>query len=158
MSTQEKIICIWNLRRQGVGGCVNKKEKVLQQLYCQQKKRATNWKNRQTVICWRLRHHFMGYLIFWVALCEPNAIKNIRWWDRKYAWCIGGMILTGENWSTGRKTLYSMGGRWMNEYGAMVEWYWQGKTEVLREKRYIAWVVDVWMSVEDWWNFTNCWN
>jgi len=24
-----------------------------------------------------------------------------------------GMILTGENWSTGRKTLYSVGGRWM---------------------------------------------
>ena len=44
------------------------------------------------------------------------------------------MRLTGENWSTGRKTLYSVGGRWMNEYGAMVEWYWQGKTEVLGEK------------------------
>jgi hypothetical protein len=25
------------------------------------------------------------------------------------------------NWSTGRKTLYSVGGRWMNEYGALVE-------------------------------------
>ena len=31
------------------------------------------------------------------------------------------MILTGENYSTGRKTLYSVGGRWMNEYGAMME-------------------------------------
>jgi hypothetical protein len=31
------------------------------------------------------------------------------------------------NWSTGRETLYSVGGRWMNEYGALVEWYWQGK-------------------------------
>jgi len=29
----------------------------------------------------------------------------------------------------------------MNGYGALVEWYWQGKTEVLREKYYIAWVV-----------------
>ena len=28
------------------------------------------------------------------------------------------MILTGENRNTGRKTLYSVGGRWMNEYGA----------------------------------------
>jgi len=37
------------------------------------------------------------------------------------------MILTGENWSTGRKTLYNVGGRWMNEYRAMAEWYWQGK-------------------------------
>ena len=74
-----------------------------------------------------------------------------------WVWNIGGMILTGEtevlgekhytawvvggwmsmehwwndadrgNWSTGRKILYSVGGRWMNEYGALVEWYWQGK-------------------------------
>ena len=45
----------------------------------------------------------------------------------EWVWSNGGMILTVENWSTGRKTLYSVGGRWMNEYGAMVEWYWQGK-------------------------------
>jgi hypothetical protein len=38
------------------------------------------------------------------------------------------------NWSTGRKTLYSVGGRCMNEYGSLVELYWQGKTEVLVEK------------------------
>ena len=38
------------------------------------------------------------------------------------------------NWSTGRKILYSVGERWMNEYGALVEWYWQGETEVLGKK------------------------
>jgi len=38
------------------------------------------------------------------------------------------------NWSAGRKTLYSVGGRWMDEYGAMVEWYWQAKTEVFGQK------------------------
>ena len=32
----------------------------------------------------------------------------------EWVWSNGGMILTGENWSTGRKTLYSVGGRWMN--------------------------------------------
>ena len=72
-------------------------------------------------------------------------------------WSVGGIILTGEtevlgekhytawvvdewtsmerwgngtdggNWGTGRKTLYSVGGRWMDEYGALVELYWQGK-------------------------------
>jgi len=52
----------------------------------------------------------------------------------EWVWNIGGMILTGENWSTGRETLYSVGGRWMNGYGALVEWYWQGKTEVLGGK------------------------
>jgi len=70
----------------------------------------------------------------------------------EWVWRNGGMILTGETWSIGRKTLYSVGGRWMNEYGAMVEWYWQGKTEVLGEKHYTTWVVDEWMSMEQWWN------
>ena len=73
----------------------------------------------------------------------------------EWVWSNGGMILTGENWSTERKTLYSVGGRWMNEYGAMVVWYWQGKSEVLGEKHYTAWVVDEWMSMEQWWNDTN---
>jgi len=36
-------------------------------------------------------------------------------------WSNGGLILKGETLSTGRKTLYSMGGRWMDEYGAVVE-------------------------------------
>ena len=53
---------------------------------------------------------------------------------KEWIWGNGGMILTGETWSTGRETLYSVGGRWMNGYGALVEWYWQGKTEVLGEK------------------------
>jgi len=73
----------------------------------------------------------------------------------EWVWSNGGMILTGENWRTGRKTLCRVGGRWMNEYGAMVEWYWQGKTEVLGEKYYTAWVVDEWMSTEQWWNDTD---
>ena len=84
--------------------------------------------------------------------------KNIiqrGWYMNEWLWSNGGMILTGENWSIGRKTLYSMGGRWMNEYGAMVEWYWQGKTEELGEKHYIAWVVHEWMIMEQWWNDTD---
>ena len=42
----------------------------------------------------------------------------------------------------------------MNGYGALVEWYWQGKTEVLGEKDNIAWVVVEWMGMEHWWNDT----
>ena len=48
-------------------------------------------------------------------------------------WSSGGIIQTGENWSAGRKTLYSVDGRWMNEYGALVEWYWQGKLKYLEK-------------------------
>ena len=40
-----------------------------------------------------------------------------------WVWSNGGMMLTEENWSTGREALYSVGGRWMNEYGEMVEWH-----------------------------------
>ena len=97
----------------------------------------------------------------------------------EWVWSNGGMVLTGENWSTGRKTLYSVGGRWMsmeqwwndtdrgnwstgretlysvggrwmNEYGAVMEWYWQGKTEVLEDRNYRAFVVDERLSLEQW--------
>jgi len=37
----------------------------------------------------------------------------------------------------------------------MVEWYWEGKTEVLGDKHYTAWVVDESMSMEQWWNDTD---
>ena len=70
----------------------------------------------------------------------------------EWVWSNGGMILTGENCNTGRKTLYSVGGRWMNEYGAMLEWYWQAKTAIRGEKHYTASVADEWMSMENWWN------
>ena len=43
----------------------------------------------------------------------------------------------------------------MNGYGALVEWYWQGKTEVLGEKHYTASLVDEWMGMEHWWNDTD---
>jgi len=72
-----------------------------------------------------------------------------------WLWSNGGMILTEENWRTGRKTLYSVGGRWMDDYGAMVEWYWQGKSDVLGEKHYTVWVVDKWMGMEQYWNDTD---
>ena len=80
----------------------------------------------------------------------------------EWVWSNGGMVPTGENWSAGREKLYSVGGGWMNGYGALVEWYWQGKTEVLGEKHYIVWVVGEWMGMEHWWNGTDrgklkCW-
>ena len=73
----------------------------------------------------------------------------------KWVWSSGGMVLTGENWSTRRETLYSVGGGWMNGHGALVKWYWQGKTEVLGEKHYIVRVVGEWMGMEHWWNGTD---
>jgi len=76
----------------------------------------------------------------------------------EWVWSIFGMILTEETWSTGRETSYRFGGRWMNEYGTFVEWYWQGKTEVKGEKHHIASVVDEWMSMEHWWNDTDSGN
>jgi hypothetical protein len=40
-----------------------------------------------------------------------GKLSMVNWWNDTE---------TG-NWSTGRKTLYSVGGRWMNAYGALVE-------------------------------------
>jgi hypothetical protein len=67
------------------------------------------------------------------------------------------MLLTGENWSPGRKLLYSMCGRLLNECEAIVEWYWQGKTEAQVDKYYTARVWDGSMSVEQWLNDTDRW-
>ena len=74
-----------------------------------------------------------------------------------WVWSNGGMILTGENWSAGRKTLYSVCGIYMNEYAEIVEWYWQGKAVVHVEKgihksarcviwprELLIWYVSVW--------------
>jgi hypothetical protein len=74
-------------------------------------------------------------------MCQFQGSYN-RGNMNKWVWSNGGMMLTGENWSTGRGTFYSVCGRWMSEYGALVEWYWQGKTEVLGEEHYTACVVD----------------
>ena len=72
---------------------------------------------------------------YWQEKTEVLGEKHYTVWVvDEWIWSNGGMILIGENWSTGRKTLYSVGGRWMDEYGAMVEWYWQGKPEMLGEK------------------------
>ena len=82
----------------------------------------------------------------------------------EWVWSIGGMILTGETEVLGEnpytasvvrewmgmehwwndtdrgklkyleKTLYNVGGSWMNEYGAFVKWYWQGKLKYWEKK------------------------
>ena len=72
----------------------------------------------------------------------------------EWVWSNGGVILTGENWSTGRKTLYSVGGRWMNEYRAMVEWYWQGKLKYWEKniiQRWCRWMNEYGAMVEWYW-------
>ena len=111
---------------------------------------------RETLYCVGGRWmNWYGTLVewYWQGNSEVLGEKHyIAWVVNKWVWSIGGMILTRENWSTGRETLYSVGGRWMNGYGALVEWYWQGKTEVLGEKHYIAWMVGEWMGMEHWWN------
>ena len=63
----------------------------------------------------------------WVPLSFRLPIQQVSRYENWTVQSNGGMILTGENWSIGRETLYNVGGRWMNKYGAMVEWYWQGK-------------------------------
>ena len=94
--------------------------------------------NRDCIVCpWTMGLVYLGDR-GWVVTME-------QWWNDT----------DRGNWSAGRKTLYSVGGRWMNVYGTMVEWYWRRKTEVLGEKHYTVCVVDGWMSMEQWWNDTD---
>jgi len=69
----------------------------------------------------------------------------------------GGMKLTWENWSTGRKTLYSVGGRWMNEYGAMVEWRWHDNPKFLLKKPVpLSLCLPQILHLQDWhWNWVS---
>jgi hypothetical protein len=133
---------------------------ILWTVYCYPKYKTYHF------FSWSLNKTQLKHLDVW---CSPISnrtllrLKGLMLWPivlrirvvLRWVWSNGGMILTGENWSTGRKTLYTVGGRWMNEYWAMVEWYWPGKTEVLGEKHYRACVVDGWMSMEQWWNDTD---
>jgi hypothetical protein len=91
--------------------------------------------------------YWQGKLKYW-----KRKIIQPLWYMNEWVWSYGGMILGGENRSTGREILYSVCGRWMNEYWAMVEWYWQGRTEVLGEEHYTASVVDEWKNMQQWWN------
>ena len=77
---------------------------------------------------------------YWQGKTEVLGENNYTAWvvDEWWVWSNGEMILTGQNWSTGEKTLYSVGGGWMDGYGAMVEWYWQDKSAVLGEKDIIV--------------------
>ena len=42
-----------------------------------------------------------------------------------------------------------------DEHGALVERHREEILQVLGEKYYTAWVVDEWMSMEQWWNDTD---
>ena len=65
-------------------------------------------------------------------------------------WVVDGWMCVEQRWNgTHRgilkyweKTRHTVGGRWMNKYGTMVEWYLQGNTELLGEKYGTLWVVD----------------
>ena len=61
-------------------------------------------------------------------------------------WSNGEMVLTGENGIICRKMLCSVGGRWMDECGAMVKWYWQRNSNIFGEK-ILQFAVEVrWMN------------
>jgi hypothetical protein len=90
------------------------------------------------------KHYTVSVVDEWVWSFGGMKLTRENWsTGRKTLYSVGGRWMSMEhwwndtdrgNWSTRRKTLYSVGGRWMNEYGALVEWYWQEKPEVFGEK------------------------
>jgi hypothetical protein len=81
---------------------------------------GVNTSNRSKVTSDRLSYPVLSDLRRGIGLWTFHRLRlfallaraTCRW---RWAWSIGGMILTGES-------------------GALVEWYWQGETEVLGEK------------------------
>ena len=114
----------------------------------------SNVSKNQELRCWVWRFPGCAHLSFWQEwhVDEDEYRVLVEWyWQGKtkvlgekhyIAWVVGEWMgmehwwndTDRGNWCTGRETLYSVGGRWMNGYGALVELYWQGKTEVLGEK------------------------
>ena len=92
----------------------------------------TRWKlkrPKRMYFCLIYRQTPENALLFESRQTPYASLSSTRW---RWVWNNVGMILTGENWSTGRKPSCSVGGRWMTEYGALVEWHWQGKLKCWR--------------------------
>jgi len=108
---------------------------------------GASWMNEYGTLAewyWQGKPEILGEKLHLASVVD-EWMSMEHWWN----------VTDRGNWSTGRKTLYSVGGRWLNVYGTLAEWYWQGKTEVLGEKHLIASVVEEWMCMEHWWNDTD---
>jgi hypothetical protein len=46
------------------------------------------------------------FKLFYLTTLSPAKVIQRRWWMNEWVWSVGGMVLTGENWSTGRETCY----------------------------------------------------
>ena len=89
---------------------------------------------------WQRKTEELGENNFWVWVV-------VGWMSREQ-WCYITDRRNLKPWE--KKKLKSMGGRLLNECEAIVESYWQGKTEELVDKNNTAWVGDGWISVEQW--------
>jgi len=117
---------------------------------------------------------------YWQGKTEVRGEKHYTAWVvHGWIWRNGGMLITGEDWSTGKKILYTVGGRWMDMeqwwndtdrgklkyweknilqfecwmdgYRAKVEWHWQGKLKYW-EKNIIRrrWWMDGYGAMVEW--------
>ena len=79
-----------------------------------------------------------GKLKYW----EKKLYSVGGWWMNEWVWSNSGMIMTGENWSTGRKTLYSISDRWMDNWmneWINDEWIWSNGRVVLTGENQSTW-------------------
>jgi len=125
---------------------------------------------REMVVCyWQVKTEELGEKYY--TVCEEHGWMSVeqRWnetdgkieamEEKSYkTYVVDGLMSMQQCWNDTdigklnylEKTLQSMGGRWLNECGAMVEWYWQGKFEVHREKYFWVRVACRWMGTEKW--------
>ena len=82
-------------------------------LYCGLYMNEWVWSNVVVILTGLTELMGEKYFTVWVV---DEWMNMERWWN----------YTDRGNWCIGKNALYSEGGRWMNEYGAIVENYWHG--------------------------------
>ena len=89
---------------------------------------------------------------------------KLKYWERNVIQWVVGEWMSMEHWwnDIDRGKLMYWERNIILRGWQLNEWEWSiggiiltGETEVLGEKHYRAWVVDGWMSMEQWWNDTD---
>ena len=71
---------------------------------------------------------------------HPSSLCNFLLWFQLHVYKIFSYCYSHTEqkvviyWECHLLRLYGICAKWMSEYGMVVEWYWQGRTKVLREK------------------------
>ena len=119
------------------GGCLSD----IWNINCQQFwKQVTSSRFVFLIYCQYSNEQWVGENGFWSGICKGRCLPVARIISVSERWMNKyGTLVEWHwqgNWSARRKTLYSVGSSWMIENGALVEWHWQGNWSAGRKTLY----------------------